>query len=112
MLQPIPYDAPKPEGDIDLVQWVRDLMLVHCGVEPTEQHFDGHQYVLAAVDRHSQVQRVVLSRWFNLQLVISGETTHDQRCQLTTTNTELWQAVIEKTILPTMGKIGLPRAIA
>lgn len=106
-----PYDTPKPEGDVDLVAAVREKMVVLLGLETVQKFFDPHQFVTAAQGRHSDVQRLCLSRWFTRQLMTAGHHTHDLRPQLNCFDTTLWLKAVTEAIIPAMQQFQLPREL-
>lgn len=106
------FDAPKPENDIDLIAWTREQMVNIGLLAAVEEHFDTHQFIKSAADRHSLVQRHLLNRYLNLQLILSGRPTEDLRFILEPKGPiEGWQQAFTHSILPFMVDNKLPRAM-
>lgn len=102
------YSQPKPEGDIDLVAHVRQL-LQEAGLGfNIENTYDSHHHVDEAKGKLAEVQRFLLNRYFTLQLSTRPNSL-DVRCTLLP-NGEIsdWIRYFRESVLPFMIEHKLP----
>lgn len=106
------YYQPKPDGDVDLVSEVRNMML-SCGLHSNVQvGFDNNRFVLEAVGKPSQVQRHLLNRYFNQQLASSNKPSIEERyCLIPNGDVRDWLKLFEQKVLPFLMENQLPVAI-
>lgn len=96
------YDTPRPEGDMDLVPTVRDILKT-AGVAETSlsSYYDKNRHIQGAVGRVSLVQRVQINRFLNLALQTSPENTTGLRAELIPQGpTNEWLGVLQEKVAP------------
>lgn len=109
------YHRPRVENEINLVEKVRSLFLENGKTEEEIQAaFDNSRFVKEAMERHSHAQQFNLNRYLCDQLSIAeteGQDTRLLRYQLLyEINPSEWLSIFEKSVLPNMLEIGLPKA--
>ncbi len=62
------YSEPREEGDIDLVEEVRNILL-SVGKEIDIDLYDNHHYVIEAKNKRPEVQRFILNKYWTLQIL-------------------------------------------
>lgn len=62
------YNEPREEGDVDLVEEVRKILL-SAGKEIDIDLYDNHEYVLEAKTKRPLVQRFILNKYWTLQIL-------------------------------------------
>lgn len=104
------YKATRQEGDIDLVQMVRDE-LATVGLEAQlAAHFDNDQNIIDAKTKVPEVQRYLLNRFLNHQLRMSGTGSIEARSYLLTGGSlDHWFALFKDHVVPYMYKNNLPK---
>lgn len=104
-----PYFAQRPDGDINLVTEVRNLLL-NNGI-PTAA-YDQHQLIQASMNKASSVQRFNLNRYWSLQLMATEKYSEEERyCLIPNGSNEEWLKLFEAKVLPFALANGLPRII-
>jgi len=106
------YDQDKPENDIDLIQTVRDI-LINVGLGPRlSDAFDSSKYIIDAIGRTSDIQRFLLNRYWELQLMShDGNTMEERYCLIPNGTTEEWITLFKTKIVPFILDNNLPRVI-
>ncbi len=99
-------------GDVDLVSEVRQLLIANGLGNLIEYNYDGHRYIMDAMNKQSEVQRFYLNRFWNLQLMKAPEVSIEERYNLLPNgDTRNWLEVFKAKIMPFIIKHRLPVAI-
>jgi hypothetical protein len=95
------YYQPKPEGDIDLVSEVRRV-LVEAGLNQlVEANYDNNRFIVDAANKPSSVQRFLLNRFWNYQLVSCEAVSIDERyCLIPNGTVQDWLKLFTEKVLP------------
>lgn len=106
------YFQPKPEGDIDLVKEVREV-LVASGLMPLVlANYDNNKYIVEAANKPSSVQRFLLNRFWNYQLVSCEANSIDERyCLIPNGTADAWLKLFTEKVLPFAITHQLPKNI-
>lgn len=105
------FVQPKPEGDIDLVLEVRNILQSAGLLQNVLHAYDNHRFVIDAAGKCSDVQRFMLNRYWNLQLSMSPNSI-DVRYNLIPNGTiNDWLRLFRDSILPFLIQNGLPKQI-
>lgn len=106
------YTQPKPEGDIDLVEAVRQLLLsagLHANVQAS---YNSNHFILEAMGKPSTVQRFLLNRYWNQQLLSAIHPSIEERyCLIPNGEVKDWLTLFQAKILPFLMANGLPVVI-
>ena len=105
------YFQPKPEGDIDLVAQVRNLLVSAGLAKQVEIFYDKHQYVIDAAGKESSVQRHMLNRYWNLQLSMCPNNMDTRFYLVPNGKITDWLRLFTDSVLPFIVQNQLPRAI-
>jgi len=106
------YASPRIEGEIDLVQEVRQR-LIDSGLLGKIQAYDFNRYIQEAQGKTSHAQQYNLNRWLNLQLMAVPQDTSVQRYALIyEINAAEWLSIFDRVILPALIDFDLPVVIA
>lgn len=109
METPSSYFEPRQEDDIDLVSVVRDLFVSHGLAKHLPEAFDGDQHIVDALNKKPAVQRHLLNRYLNLQLMKAKEDSSDPRyCLINDGRIEEWVGFFTRSVLPFCVRNQLP----
>lgn len=97
----VPFDAQKPEDDVDLLKWFTTEARKRGGdPEKIEEHVQNDRRLRHAVGRHSQVQRHQINQYLHFVMLKDPKKTVDMRYQLLDVGEiEQWQSVIGKEVM-------------
>ncbi len=105
-------NSEKPEGDIDLVLEVRNMLVSSGLASQLETAYDCNRYITDAVNKNSDIQRFYLNRYWNIQLMSAPEASIEERyCLLPGGDTKAWLEIFQAKVLPFIIKHRLPVAI-
>lgn len=106
------YKTAREQGEIDLVEETR-RRLIEAGLSnEVTCAFDTNQYVIDAVDKKPEVQRYLLNRFWNVQLLTSNAESFEERyCLIPNGDIEDWLRLFSKKIVPFAVTHRLPRVI-
>jgi len=106
------YNQVKPDGDIDLIAEVRDILTRAGIIEPLSNAYDNDRFIIEAVGKVSTIQRYLLNRYWTKQLIASGKPTSEERYTLIP-NGEIsdWLKLFESKIIPFALDNNLPLVI-
>lgn len=106
------YHTPKTEGDIDLVQTVRDLMNAVGLGQKVITLFNTHRFIVEAEGKHSSIQRYLLNRYWNNQLMLATEPSVDVRfCLIHNGEISDWIRLFQQKVLPFAIEHNLPMVV-
>ena len=95
------YDEPRQPDDLDLVSWVRnELMLAGLGQEAV-QGFDTSPTIQTAFSKRPEVQRYMLNKFWNLQLMMfASESINERFCLVPNGQVGEWMKLFKTSVLP------------
>lgn len=103
------YKAQPTETDMDLVNVVRQMFLNHGMENAMVIGFDCDQHIIDARNKRPEVQRHLLNRYFNLQLMHAGVDSAAQRyCLIPDGEIEQWLSFFSQSVLPFCVQHGIP----
>ncbi len=103
------YNSQKLEGELDLVQAVRQRMSDHGLKEKLQNGFDANRFVVEAQGKPAHAQQYLMNRYFSTQLMAVEQDTVLQRYSLMyEVQPDEWLQVFEKTVLPAFVDYNLP----
>lgn len=106
------YNSQKLEGELDLVQAVRQRMSDHGLKEKLQNGFDANRFVVEAQGKPAHAQQYLMNRYFSTQLMAVEQDTVLQRYSLMyEVQPDEWLQVFEKTVLPAFVDYNLPAQV-
>ena len=106
------YFQPKPFGDIDLVDEVRQALLgagLHANVAAA---YDNNRFIVDAVGKPSNVQRHLLNRYWSQQLMSTFVPSMDERyCLIPNGEVSDWLKLFKQKVLPFAIANNLPMSV-
>lgn len=103
------YKAQPSATDIDLVLIVRNMFLDQGMEASMAIGFDCDQHIVDARNKRPEVQRHLLNRYFNLQLMYASVDSSAQRyCLIPDGEIEQWLAFFKQSVLPFCVQHGIP----
>lgn len=103
------FEIPRTEGEPDLVEQVRNLLIGSGLVLKVQQHFDNDTDIIQAKGLNPTAQRYLLNRFWNFQFLSRGASTLDSRFYLTDTgDASQWINVFQQFVLPGILENHLP----
>ena len=106
------YHQPPAEGEIDLVQTVRQILAESGLGLKLPEAYDLNQHIQSAIGKNEIVQRHWLNRYFNLQLLSASQQSTSQRyCLIPNGSTEEWLRLFKAQIVPFCIANDLPRVL-
>lgn len=106
------YLATKPEGDMDLVQRVADVLSQYGLKDKLQNHYFSHRFVQEAHNKRSDVQRHLLNRYWNLQLAMAPGSAEIRPYLIQTSTVENWLELFQRHVAPFVVNHDLPRQIS
>lgn len=104
------YEAAKPDGDPDLVKYVRDeLATAGCPEDDLKRDFDTNRHVQGNQGKISVVQRVGMNRFFDVTLKKSPRTMALRADLLPTGPMDNWREHVSTKVAPFIAKHNLLR---
>lgn len=106
------YNIPKPLNDIDLIAEVRDS-LIRCGLtKNVEAHFDTNRFIKEAHEKESSVQRYLLNRYWQTQLLASPAQSIEERyCLIPNGTVTDWLHLFRSKVMPFLVANNLPNTL-
>ena len=106
------YSTPRVEGELDLIQEVRDRMAGAGLLDRLPAAYDNNRYILESAGKTSHSQQYNLNRWLNLQFMAVPQDTSVQRYALIyEINAIEWLSIFDRVILPALVDFDLPVVI-
>lgn len=106
------YYQPKPQGDIDLTATVRQLLVEAGLLQNVLVAFDNHRFVLESIGKPSNVQRFLMNRYWNQQLMVAPVPSIEERyCLIPDGTVENWLTFFRGKVLPFIISNNLPMVI-
>lgn len=106
------YYQAKQEGDIDLVQIVRQSLVNSGLMQNVLAHYDTNRFILEANGKPSTVQRFLLNRYWTQQLMASPSPSIEERyCLIPNGTIEDWIKLFNAKVVPFLVSNGLPNAL-
>lgn len=106
------FSQPRAEGEVDLIEMVRDRLIKHGLVLQVQQHFDTDADIQQAANLGTAAQRHLLNRFWNFQFLSIGASTAEARFYLTDSGKpEAWIHVFDRFVLPAILENNLPHRL-
>ena len=107
------YKLARQPGDLNLILEVRQALIEVGLLQEVQQAFDTNHYILDGLEKIPEVQRYLLNRFWNLQLLtVKDVSTLDERfCLVPDGAVEDWLRLFKQKILPFAIQHRLPRII-
>lgn len=107
-----PYYTPKPEGDIDLIEVIRGLLIESGLAANMMDSFDNHPLVVNSQNKISNVQRFNMNRYWSIQLMSVNTCSEQERfCLIPNGDINEWITLFKDKILPFLVEHDLPKTI-
>jgi len=107
------YHKAKAEGDIDLVVVVRNILLNAGLAEKVVTAYDGNRFIIEAYGKDSEVQRFLLNRYWNQQLMMGKRVSIEERyCLIPNGTIDDWLKLFNAKVLPFLLDNNLPVVIS
>lgn len=106
------YFKKPEEGDIDLVNLVRDILRESGLGMQVQAAYDVNTHIQQAIGKNMEAQRYLLNRYWNLQLLSCSDTSFEERyCLIPNGKIEDWVRLFKAKIIPFCIKNNLPKVI-
>lgn len=106
------YMAPREDGEIDLIAEVRKALCESGLAQQVTAWYDTNESIQAATTKKAEVQRYLLNRFWNVQLLSTKATSFDERyCLVPNGDTQDWLRLFKEKVLPFAVAHSLPRAL-
>jgi hypothetical protein len=106
------YAQPTPDGDIDLVQEVRTRLLNSGLHSKVIEAYDNNRFIVEAENKISDVQRFLLNRYWNSQLMSCNKPSIEERyCLIPNGEIKDWLRLFEQKVLPFVIENELPSVL-
>lgn len=103
------YSGAKEEQDIDLISVVRSQLVSSGLANRLSTAFDSNRFIVEAAGRKSDIQRFLLNRYWNQQLMSSNKMSIEERyCLIPDGSTDEWLKLFQDKVLPFIIENGLP----
>ena len=103
------YHAARQPNDIDLIAEVRQRLVISGISAERIMAYEQNQYIIDACDKTPEVQRFLLNRYWNLQLMSSRKVSINERyCLIPNGSIDDWLRLFSDKILPFIVKNELP----
>lgn len=103
------YHQVRDPGDIDLIATVRDI-LVQSGLGNNLSAYDCNRFIQEGLNKPSKVQRYLLNRFWNHQLMVSQSISIEERyCLIPDGNHDQWLTLFRDKIVPFLIANNLPK---
>lgn len=103
------YSQVRSADDIDLITEVRNVLCNSGLAGRLPDAFDNHPYITEGKNKPSNVQRYLLNRYWNAQLMIYAHISSDQRyCLIPNGTVQQWLDLFQKTVMPFIIQNNLP----
>jgi hypothetical protein len=105
------YHQPKPEGEIDLVNEVYEI-LVQSGLKKNIAAYTEDRRIKEAQGKGAAIQRFLLNSYWTLQLMSASQPSIEERyCLIPNGEIEDWLKLFKARIVPFLVSNNLPKAI-
>lgn len=102
------YHQTRQADDIDLVQEVRTI-LINSGLAQNLQAFDSNRFIIEAATKPSSVQRYLLNRFWNQQLITCSAISIEERyCLIPDGAVQDWLMLFKEKVVPFLITNNLP----
>ncbi len=106
-----PLERPRAPDEIDLVAIVRRILIDHVGTERVMLYYDTSRFIEYARDRNSEVQRTLLNRYWNYQIMtVNIESQEERFCLIPNGQIDEWLRLWQSKVLPFVIQHQLPVA--
>lgn len=106
------YFMPKTEEDIDLVALVREDLVKSGLAKVLPTAYDSNRFITEAVGKDSNVQRFLLNRYWNQQLMAANAVSIEERyCLIPNGEIVDWVRLFRSKVLPFIIQNNLPVVI-
>ena len=106
------YHSPKPVGDIDLVNEVRNILISTIGANKVSAFYDTHPFIIEAQNKLSKVQRYFLNRFWYEQFICCKENSTSVRYSLLPTGEiNSWLAMFKNVSIHFIVRNNLPKDV-
>ena len=106
------YYLPKSEDDIDLVSIVREDLVKSGLAKVLPAAYDSNRFIIEAVGKDSNVQRFLLNRYWNQQLMAAKVVSIEERyCLIPNGEIADWIRLFRSKVLPFIIQNDLPVVI-
>lgn len=103
------YIQPPLEGELDLVSEVRDILVKSGLGQKVKDAYDPDRFILEAHGKRCDVQRYLLNRYWNQQLMQARQPSIEERfCLIPNGEIEDWLRLFKSKVLPFIIEHGLP----
>ena len=103
------YRQPRLDTDIDLVQEVRERLVMSGLLQRTVNYYDNNHFIISAKDKTPEVQRFLLNRYWSHQLMRATRPSLDERyCLIPNGEVSDWLSLFTDKILPFIIENNLP----
>lgn len=103
------YSQARAADDIDLITEVRTVLCNSGLADRLPEAFDTHPYITEGRNKPSNVQRYLLNRYWNAQLMIHAHISSDQRyCLIPNGSVQQWLDLFQKSVMPFIIQHNLP----
>jgi hypothetical protein len=95
------YNQAKPDGDIDLVEKVRELLIGAGLYQNVVNCYNTNHFIIEATGKTSEVQRYLLNRYWNIQLMTTTNPSIEERyCLIPNGQISEWLTLFQAKVLP------------
>lgn len=106
------YHQAKPDGDIDLIDTVRQSLLMSGLGHQVTVAYNQNRFILEAEGKSSDVQRFLLNRYWNMQLAMAAKPSIEERyCLIPDGTIQDWLTLFKEKVLPFLITHQLPIVI-
>lgn len=103
------YNQNRQADDIDLVQEVRKILMEAGLGQKLPGAYDNNHYIIEAANKPSSIQRYILNRYWNHQLLTCNANSMDQRyCLIPNGEISDWIDLFKSSVLPFIVEHNLP----
>ena len=103
------YSQIRAADDIDLISEVRNVLCNSGLAARLPEAFDSHQYISEGMNKPSNVQRYLLNRYWNAQLMVHAHISSDQRyCLIPNGTVQQWLNLFKSSVMPFIIQHNLP----
>lgn len=106
------YHRPPTENEIDLIAEVRAILISSGLGKNIVAAYDSDRHILDAMGRNVEVQRHMLNRFWNLQMLSCNESSINERyCLIPNGEIKDWLRMFKEGIIPFCIRNDLPKVI-
>jgi len=103
------YHLTREANDIDLINIVREI-LIQSGLGNNLSAYDSNRFIQEGLNKPSKVQRYLLNRFWNHQLMVSQSISIEERyCLIPDGSHDQWLSLFREKIVPFLIANNLPK---